>query len=66
MMDATDAVETKAIGERAAICCLIHGAILKGTIKPIQKFHLQCKENNKTKRIKAAFTLPYLHKASQQ
>jgi hypothetical protein len=65
MMDATNAVETAAIGGRAATCRLIRGAIFKGTIKTIQKFHLQCKENDKTKQIKAAFTLPCLNKAAQ-
>jgi hypothetical protein len=65
MMDATKAVETAAIGGRAVICRLILGVIFKGTIKPIQKFHLQCKENDKTKWIKAAFTLPHLNKAAQ-
>jgi hypothetical protein len=65
MMDATNAVETVAIGGRAAICRLIRGAIFKGTIKPIQKFHLQRKENDKTKRIKSAFTLPCLNEAAQ-
>ncbi len=64
-MDATNAVETAAIGGRAAICRLICGAIFKGTMEPIQKFHLQCKENDETKRIKAAFTLPCLNKAAQ-
>jgi hypothetical protein len=65
MMDATNAVETAAIGGRAAICRLIHGAIFKGTIEPIKKCHLQRKENDKTKRIKAAFTLPHLNEAAQ-
>jgi hypothetical protein len=40
MMDSTNAVETAAIGGRAAICRLICGAIFKGTIKPIKKNHL--------------------------
>ncbi len=66
MMDATDAVETAAIGGRAAICHLIPGAIFKGTIEPIQKFHLQRKENDKTKRIKATFTFPCLKEAAQR
>jgi hypothetical protein len=43
MMDATNSVETAAIGGRVAICHLICGAIFKGAIKPIQKFHLQHK-----------------------
>jgi hypothetical protein len=66
MIDATNAVETAAIGGRAAICCLICGAIFKGTIKPIQKFHLQCKENDETKWITAAFILPRLNEAAQR
>jgi hypothetical protein len=66
MMDATNAVETAAIGGRVAICRLILGAIFKGTIKPIQKFHLQRKENDKTKWIQAAFTLPRLNEAAQR
>ena len=65
MMDATNAVETTEIGGRVAICHLICSAIFKGTIEPIQKFHLQHKENNKTKQIKASFTLPCLNKAAQ-
>ena len=65
MIDATNAVKTVAIGGRATICRLILDAINKGTIEPIQKFHLQCKENDKTKRIKAAFTLPRLNEAAQ-
>ena len=66
MIDTTNAVEITAFGGRATICCLILDAINKGTIEPIQKFHLQCKENNETKRIKAAFTLPHLNKAAQR
>jgi hypothetical protein len=58
-------VEIAAIGGRATICCLICGAILKGTIEPIQNFHLQHKENDNSKWIKAAFTLPRLNEASQ-
>jgi hypothetical protein len=42
-MIATNAVKTAAIGGRAIICRLILDAINKGTIEPIQKFHLQCK-----------------------
>ncbi len=64
MMDATNAVEMAAIGGRAAIYHLICGAIFKITIEPIQKFHIQFKENNKTKRIKATFTFPCLNKAA--
>ncbi len=66
MIDVTNAVETAAIGGRAAICHLICGAVFKGTIKPIQKIHLQRKENDETKRINAAFTLPRLNKAAQR
>ncbi len=66
MMDASTAVETAAIGGRAAICRLIRCAFFKGTIEPIQKIHLQRKENDKTKWIKAAFTLPCLNKAAQR
>ncbi len=66
MIDATNAVETAAIGGRAAVSRLIYNAIFKGTTKPIQKFYLQSKENNKTKQIKAAFTLPHLNKAAQR
>jgi hypothetical protein len=66
MIDATNAVETAAIGGRAAICHLICGAIFKGTIEPIQNFHLQHKEDDETKWIKAAFTLPCLNKAAQR
>ncbi len=65
MINATNSVITAAIGGRATICCLILDAINKGTIEPIQKCHLQRKENNKTKRIKAAFNLPRLNKAVQ-
>jgi hypothetical protein len=65
MINATNAVKTAAIGGRATICRLILDAINKGTIEPIQKFHLQRKEKNKTKRIKAAFNLPRLNKAAQ-
>jgi hypothetical protein len=65
MIDATNAVKTAAIRGRATICHLILDAINKGTIEPIQKFHLQRKENNKTKCIKAAFTSPCLNKAAQ-
>jgi hypothetical protein len=63
MINSTNAVKTATIGGRATICHLILNAINKGTIEPIQKNHLQCKENNETKRIKAAFTLPRLNKA---
>jgi hypothetical protein len=65
MIDATNAVKTAAIRGRVTICHLILDAINKGTIEPIQKFHLQRKENNETKRIKAAFTLPRLNEAAQ-
>jgi hypothetical protein len=66
MINATNAVKTAAIGGRATICRVILDAINKGTIEPIQKFHLQRKENNKTRHIKAAFTLPRLNKAAQR
>ncbi len=66
MVDATNAVETAAIGGRATVCRLIYNAVFKGTIEPIQKFHSQCKENKETKRIKAAFTLPCLNEAAQR
>jgi hypothetical protein len=65
MIDATNAVKTAAIGGNAAVSHLIYDAAFKGTIKPIQKFHLQHKENKETKQIKAAFTLPCLNKAAQ-
>ncbi len=65
MIAATNAVKTTAFGGRATICRLILDAINKGTIEPIQKCHLQRKENYKTKRIKAAFTLPRLNEAAQ-
>ncbi len=45
MVDATNAIESAAIGGRATICHLIFDAIVKGTIKPIRKFHAQRKEN---------------------
>ena len=66
MVDATNAVKTAAIGGRATICRLIYDAVFKGTIEPIRKFHLQRKENEETKRIKAAFTLPRLNEAAQR
>jgi hypothetical protein len=66
MINATNAVKTMVIGGRATICRLILDAINKGTIEPILKFHLQCKENNETKRIKAAFTSLRLNKAAQR
>jgi hypothetical protein len=47
MIDATNAVKTAAIGGRAAVSCLIYDAVFKGTIKPIQKFHLQCKKRKR-------------------
>jgi len=65
MINTTNAVKTAAIGGRTTICSLILDAINKGTIEPIQKYHLQCKENDKAKRIKAAFTSPHLNKAAQ-
>jgi hypothetical protein len=65
MINATNAVKTAAIGGRAAVSHLIYDAAFKSTIKLIQKFHLQRKENEKTKQIKAAFTLPRLNKATQ-
>ena len=66
MIDATNAVETATIGGRAAVCRQIYEAIQKGTIEPIRKFHLQRNENEETKRIKAAFTLPRLNEAAQR
>ena len=66
MVDATNAVKTAAIGGRATICRLIYDAVFKGTIEPIRKLHLQRKENEETKRIKAAFTLPRLNEAAQR
>jgi hypothetical protein len=66
MIDATNTVKTATIGGRMAVCCQIYDAVFKGTIDPIQKFHLQRKENEKTKQIKAAFTLPHLNKAAQR
>jgi hypothetical protein len=60
MIDTTNAVKTAAIRGRAVICRLIHDAILKGTIEPIQKIHLQCKENKETKQLK----LPLISHAS--
>jgi hypothetical protein len=52
MMDATNAVETAAIGGKTAICHLICGAIFKGTIKPIQNFILNAKRMTKQSRLK--------------
>jgi hypothetical protein len=66
MVDAANAVKTAAIGGRAHIGRLILKALNKGTIKPIEKFHLQCKENDETKRIEAAFTSPRLNEAAQR
>jgi hypothetical protein len=66
MVDATNPVESAAIGGRATIFRLIFDAIVKGTIKPIHKFHAQRKENDETKRIKAAFTLPRLNEAAKR
>jgi hypothetical protein len=40
--------------------------LLRQIYYPIQKLHLQRKENDKLKRIKAAFTLPHLNKAAQR
>jgi hypothetical protein len=65
MVDATNAVETAAIGGRAAICRQIYDAVMNGTVEPIRKFYLQRNENEETKRIKASFTLPRLNKAAQ-
>jgi len=65
MVNATNAVETAAIGGRATVCHQIYEAIHKGTIEPIRKFHLQRNENEETKRIKAAFSLPCLNEAAQ-
>ena len=66
MIDAANAVETATIGGRAHIGRLILDALKKGTIEPIEKFHLQRKENDETKRIKAAFTSPRLNEAAQR
>ncbi len=66
MVDATNAIKAAAIGRRAITCRLIYDAVFEGTIKPIWKFHSQCKENEETKRIKPAFTLPRLNKAAQR
>jgi hypothetical protein len=52
MMDATNAVETAAIGGRAAICHLIRGAIFKGTIAPIQNFIFNAKRITKQSGLK--------------
>jgi hypothetical protein len=65
IVDTTNAVKSAAIGGRATICRLIFDAIVKGTIKPIHKFHAQHKENEETKRIKAIFTLPRLNEAAK-
>ncbi len=54
------------IGGRAVICCLIYDAIHKGTINLILKFHQQRNENDKARRIKAAFTSPCLSKVAQR
>jgi hypothetical protein len=66
MINATNIVKTAAIGGRAAVSRLIYDAIFKGTNEPIQKFHLQRKENKETKQIKATFTLPCLNEAAQR
>jgi hypothetical protein len=66
MVDDENAIKTAAIGGWAHIGRLILKALNKGTIKPIKKFHLQRKENNETKQIKAAFTSPRLNKAVQR
>ena len=66
MIDAANAIETATIGGRAHIGRLILDALKKGTIEPIEKFHLQRKENDETKRIKAAFTSPRLTEAAQR
>ncbi len=65
MIDATNTIKTAAIGGRTTVSHLIYNAIYKGTIKPIQKFHLQRKENKETRQTKAAFTFPHLNKAAQ-
>jgi hypothetical protein len=64
MVDAANAVKTGAIGGRAHIGRLILEALNKGTIEPIGKFHLQRKERDETKQIKAAFTSPRLNEAA--
>jgi hypothetical protein len=68
MVDAANAASQpmEQIGGRTAICGLIYDAIFKGTIEPIQKFHKQRNENDKTRRIKAAFTSPRLSDAAQR
>ncbi len=52
MMDATNAVETVAIGGRAAICRLKCGAIFKGFIGPIQKIIFNTKRTTKQSGLK--------------
>ena len=66
MIDAANAVEAAAIGGRVHIGRLILDALKKGTIEPIEKFHTQRRENDETKRIKAAFTSPRLNEAAQR
>jgi hypothetical protein len=44
----------------------IYDAIHKGTTDPILKFYKQCNENDKARRIKAAFTSPRLSNAAQR
>jgi hypothetical protein len=66
MINAANAVEAAAIGGRAHIGCLILDALKKGIIEPIKKFHTQRRENDETKQIKAAFTLPRLNEATQR
>jgi hypothetical protein len=61
-----NATESAAIGGRSHIGRLILDALKKSTIDPIEKFHLQRKENDETKRIKAAFTSPRLNEAAQR
>ncbi len=67
MIDAANAINAMAgIGGRPVICCLIYDAIHKGMINPILKFHQQCNENDKARRIKATFTSPCLSEVAQR
>ena len=61
-VDATNAASQpmEGIGDRTAIYRLIHDAIHKGTIDPILN------ENDKARRIKAAFTSPRLSHTMQR
>jgi hypothetical protein len=67
MIDATNTASQpmEGIGGRMAICHLIYDAIHNGTADPILKFHKQRNENDKARRIKAAFNSPRLRNAVQ-